>query len=75
MTGSSKKQREYLSHITGKSLGEELEEEDEGVAAWVNKSRALHEEQSKKEKELAEKRAKILDAQDEDFEGGKYSSR
>jgi uncharacterized Zn finger protein (UPF0148 family) len=34
-----KEEREYKSKIIGKSLGEELEEEDVGASAWVSKSR------------------------------------
>jgi len=67
----AKKQREYLSNVTGKSLGEELEDEDEGVTSWVNKSRNIHE----KEKELADKRAKMLDDQDEELKENSYSSK
>jgi len=70
-----KKQREYLSNVTGKSLGEELEEEDDDAVAWINKSRTLHENQVKKEKELAEKRAKILEEQDEAEDDDMYSSK
>jgi len=63
-----KEEREYKSSIAGKSIAEELDEEDGGAVAWVKKSRILAEDQIKKEKELAQQRAKMLDEQDEDFE-------
>jgi len=68
----SKKNREYLSQISGKSLGEELAEEDEGAAAWVAKSRILQET----DKQLAERRARTLADQDAEFEtDDAYSSK
>lgn len=81
----SKEERKYRDRIAGKSIAEEADEEDDSAASWVLKSRKLTVEQIQKEKELAEKRARILDVleqvdpneEDEDNAGkkSKYSSR
>jgi len=61
-----KKKRQLNEKLSGPSLGESnLGEED--VVSWVRKSRALEIENLKKEKELAEKRAKELDDQDQEY--------
>eukprot|EP00005_Dracoamoeba_jomungandri_P002711 CAMPEP_0174260076 /NCGR_PEP_ID=MMETSP0439-20130205/8812_1 /TAXON_ID=0 /ORGANISM="Stereomyxa ramosa, Strain Chinc5" /LENGTH=807 /DNA_ID=CAMNT_0015344221 /DNA_START=42 /DNA_END=2465 /DNA_ORIENTATION=+ len=61
----AKKERRRNKKMKGQSLGEMLKDEDEGVLAWVNKSRQIG---FSKQKELAEKTAKMLDMQDEELE-------
>ncbi|KAL6041719.1 U4/U6.U5 tri-snRNP-associated protein 1, variant 2 [Balamuthia mandrillaris] len=63
----AKLKRKTESKIIGKSLGEELEEEDDGVLAWIGRSRAMEAEQERK-RQLAERQAKMFDAQDQVFE-------
>jgi len=57
-----KKKRQLNEKLVGATLG--TGEETEDVSSWVRKSRALEVENLKKEKELAEKRARELDNQD-----------
>jgi len=60
-----KKKRQLHEKLSGPSLGESLAEED--AVSWVRKSRTLEVENMKKEKELAEKRAKELDDQEQEY--------
>mmetsp|Transcript_18123 Transcript_18123/g.25359 ORF Transcript_18123/g.25359 Transcript_18123/m.25359 type:complete len:741 (-) Transcript_18123:40-2262(-) len=69
----AKKDREKNYKIAGKSLGEELEEEEDDAVSWVLKSRKLEEE-----RKLAEKRSKALEEMDKaasDDEGPRRPSK
>eukprot|EP01114_Cavostelium_apophysatum_P016790 TRINITY_DN4846_c0_g1_i3.p1 TRINITY_DN4846_c0_g1~~TRINITY_DN4846_c0_g1_i3.p1 ORF type:complete len:421 (-),score=165.01 TRINITY_DN4846_c0_g1_i3:1048-2310(-) len=59
----AKEDRAYKSRIGGKSIAEEAaeEEDDEGAAAWVRRSRTVHTVNAEKEKQLALKRAQEIE--------------
>jgi len=58
-----REERQYKEQISSKSIAEEG---DDDVLAWVQKSRIMQVEKIKKEKELAEQRARMLDELDQE---------